>query len=56
MALRDPGMLEFARLINTEELATDFARDHGLLLFNQQLMSIYSAILNISCMHVAQTS
>ena len=23
MALRDPGMLEFARLVNTEELATE---------------------------------
>lgn len=35
MALRDPGMLEFARFINTEESATEFAREHGLLLAGQ---------------------
>ena len=38
MALRDPGMLEFAEFVRTEELATDFAREHGLLLSGQQLI------------------
>jgi len=37
MALRDPGMLEFARLVDTEELATAFARENGLLLSDQQI-------------------
>ena len=37
MALRDPGMLEFSRLVDTEELATEFAREHGLLLSAQAL-------------------
>ena len=37
MALRDPGMLEFARLVDTEELAADFARENGLLLSDQQI-------------------
>ena len=32
MALRDPGMIEFARMVDTEKLATEFAREHGLLL------------------------
>lgn len=37
MALRDPGMIEFARVVDTEELATEFAREHGLQLSNQAL-------------------
>ena len=37
MALRDPGILEFARMIDTEELATEFARENGLLLSNREL-------------------
>ena len=38
MALRDPGMLEFSRLVDTEELiATAFARENGLLLSDQQI-------------------
>ena len=30
-------MLEFARLVDTEESATEFAREHGLLLSDQAL-------------------
>ena len=37
MDIRDPGLLEFDRLIDTEEIATDFARENGLLLANHQL-------------------
>ena len=37
MALRDPGMLEFARLVDTEESATEFACEHSLLLSDQAL-------------------
>ena len=37
MALCDPGLLEFARLVNTEESATEFARELGLLLSDQAL-------------------
>ena len=37
MALRDPGMLQFARLVDTEESAAEFAREHGLLLSEQAL-------------------
>ena len=37
MALRDPGMLEFARLVGTEELAMAFARENGLLFSDQQI-------------------
>ena len=40
MALRDPGMIEFSLMISTEELATAFAREHGLLLSNNQLNGI----------------
>jgi len=40
MALRDPGMIEFSLMISTEELATTFAREHGLLLSNNQLNGI----------------
>ena len=40
MALRDPGMIEFSKLIETEKLATEFAREHGLLLSAQQLNNI----------------
>ena len=40
MALREPGMLEFARLLDTEELATNFARELGLLISDQQILSI----------------
>lgn len=36
MALTDPGMPEFVNLTQTE-LATPFAREHGLLLTDQQL-------------------
>ena len=32
MALRDPGMREYLNLTKTDELATAFAREHGLLL------------------------
>ena len=32
-----PGMLEFARFVDTEESATEFAREHGLLLSEQTL-------------------
>ena len=38
MALRDPGMIEFSLMISTEELATAFARENGLLLSNDQLL------------------
>ena len=41
MALRDPGMLEFARLVDTEELATAFARENGLLLSEQQIQPVH---------------
>ena len=37
MTLRDPGILQFTRLVNTEKLATEFAREHGLLLSDQML-------------------
>ena len=40
MALRDPGMLEFARLVDTEELATAFARENGLLLSDQLIQPV----------------
>ena len=40
MALRDPGLIEFARLIDTETLATAFAREHRLLLSDQQLAPV----------------
>ena len=40
MALRDPGMREFTRLTQTEEVAIEFAREHGLLLANQQVQAI----------------
>ena len=33
MALRDHCMLELARMIDTEEFATDFTRENGILLF-----------------------
>ena len=39
MALRDPGMREFTRLTATEEIAIEFAREHGLLLTNQQIQA-----------------
>ena len=35
MALQDPGIIEFARLVDTEESAAEFAREHGLLLSDQ---------------------
>lgn len=38
MALRDPGLLEFVQFVATEEVATDFAREHGLLLTGQQVI------------------
>ena len=52
MALRDPGMIEFSLLIKTEEMATEFARQHGLLLseanINRRnyLFFIFSKFLN----------
>ena len=48
MALRDPSMLEFARMIDNEELATFFARENGILLSVlccDQLIKILFAIL-----------
>ena len=49
MALRDPGMLEFARLIDTEELATEFAREHDLLLSDRELNNVGRGIGAVSC-------
>jgi hypothetical protein len=40
MALRDPGMKEFIHMVDTEELATAFAREHGLLVSNEQLEQV----------------
>ena len=49
MALRDPGMLEFARIIDTEELATTFAREHGLLLSDRNLNGVRGGIRAAAC-------
>ena len=39
MALRDPGTREFVSLTLTEDFAIAFAREHGLLLTDQQLQA-----------------
>ena len=39
MALRDPVMREFVNLTKTDELATEFSREHDLLLTDLQLQA-----------------